>query len=184
MYWLKTVYIHIVSIVIYCVYIYICRYMYLQDWMIPPYPLVMQHNYWKWSIDSWFTHLKIVMFHSYVGLPKGIWLKNISDGKYGENVVNILLICDIPPIFVISDINILVLPVSMDCLVQHMLNHAETLAISVETDESHTFSVLFECLKSHMCWKITILAAEPPKGPVECDSSPACCSSSGGWALT
>ena len=62
--------------------------MYLQDWMIPPYPLVMQHNYWKWSIDSWFTHLKIVMFHSYVGLPKGIWLKNISDGKYGEYLIN------------------------------------------------------------------------------------------------
>ena len=36
------------------------------------YPLVNKHGYWKWpSIYSWFTHKRMVIFHSYVRLPEG-----------------------------------------------------------------------------------------------------------------
>ena len=29
-------------------------------------------SYWKWSIYSWFTELKVVIFNSYVSLAEGI----------------------------------------------------------------------------------------------------------------
>ena len=36
------------------------------------YPLVIQHSYGKWPIYSWFSHKKMVIFHSYASLPVGL----------------------------------------------------------------------------------------------------------------
>ena len=33
-----------------------------------------QNSYWKWPFSSWIFPLKMVIFHSYVSLPEGIFL--------------------------------------------------------------------------------------------------------------
>ena len=48
--------------------------------------------YWKWSIYSWFSLLRIVIFHSYVSLPEGTMKKCKMLRSYREKLeVNIVL---------------------------------------------------------------------------------------------